>query len=208
MALSASGLTAFATSTLFRGKFSMEDIQNATLAGGVAVGSSSDLIIKPYNAFFIGILAGFISTLGFAKLKKFLYDKIGLHDTCGIHNLHGMPGLLGGIVSAMSTAAVNDNNYSGSFTLNNNQTISNLIEIFPKRANRSALQQGMYQFIAVAITLIIAIVSGLIVGKILNSSYFDKQEYLFDDSQYFEGVASTNDSSQSHKKSNVENNDQ
>jgi len=108
MALCASGLTAFATSMLLRGKFSMEDIQNATLAGGVAVGASSDLIIKPYNAFFIGILAGFISTLGFAKLKKFLYDKIGLHDTCGIHNLHGMPGLLGGLISVLTTASVVD----------------------------------------------------------------------------------------------------
>jgi len=47
VALCGSGLCSFALSMFMRGKFSMEDIQNATLAGGVAVGSSSDLVTGP-----------------------------------------------------------------------------------------------------------------------------------------------------------------
>lgn len=103
-ALCASGLTAFAMSTLMRGKFSMEDIQNATLAGGVAIGSSSDLVIGPWASFGIGMLAGLLSTVGFAKVKKWLWDNIGLHDTCGVNYLHGIPGLLGAIFGAISAS--------------------------------------------------------------------------------------------------------
>jgi len=59
--------SAFATmvcSYYFRGKFEMEDLQNATLAGGVAIGSSSDLVIKPYAALLIGTIAGIVSSFG------------------------------------------------------------------------------------------------------------------------------------------------
>lgn len=43
-------------------------IQNATLAGGVAVGSCADMEIKPYGAMIIGSLAGIVSVLGFKFL--------------------------------------------------------------------------------------------------------------------------------------------
>merc|ERR1712178_604406 len=46
----------------------------------------------------IGLLAGALSTIGFCKQDFIITGKT---DTCGINNLHGMPGLLGGIASAM-----------------------------------------------------------------------------------------------------------
>ena len=46
----------------------------------------------------VGLAAGTISTLGFAMLSPLLEEKTGLGDTCGVHNLHGIPGLLGGLV--------------------------------------------------------------------------------------------------------------
>ena len=45
--------------------FLQEHIQNATLAGGVAVGTTADLMIFPWGAVLIGCVAGFVSTFGF-----------------------------------------------------------------------------------------------------------------------------------------------
>lgn len=64
LSLSASALSAMIISVFLRGRLSMEDIQNATLAGGVAIGSSSDLVIQPWGAILIGFIAGGISTWG------------------------------------------------------------------------------------------------------------------------------------------------
>ena len=59
----------------------MVHIQNATLAGGVAVGAVADMAILPVGAMIIGSLAGLISTLGFQYLTPVL-NKYFLHDTC------------------------------------------------------------------------------------------------------------------------------
>merc|ERR1719285_276917 len=104
LAISASCMMAFACSRLFENhsKFNMVHIQNATLAGGVAVGTSSDLILSPYTGIMIGMIAGTLSTYGYVFISPWL-QRNGLWDTCGIHNLHGMPGLLGGFASIFTS---------------------------------------------------------------------------------------------------------
>uniref|UniRef100_A0A8C0IVF7 Ammonium transporter Rh type A n=1 Tax=Chelonoidis abingdonii TaxID=106734 RepID=A0A8C0IVF7_CHEAB len=68
--MAACTLTAFALSSLVkhRGKLNMVHIQNATLAGGVAVGSCADMNIYPFGAMLIGSIAGVISVIGFKFL--------------------------------------------------------------------------------------------------------------------------------------------
>jgi len=60
IALSASCVVSFIAVVALskHAKFDMVSIQNATLAGGVAVGSSSDLVIQPWGAMVIGLVAG------------------------------------------------------------------------------------------------------------------------------------------------------
>jgi len=83
LSLSASCVCCFAASAFFRHghKLDMVDIQNATLAGGVAVGSSSDLVIEPWGALLIGATAGTWSVIGYVYIQPFLLKTIGLHDT-------------------------------------------------------------------------------------------------------------------------------
>ena len=88
-------LTYFAT-VLLRKKIDAADIANATLAGGVAIGSTCDKVSLPV-AFAIGAVAGFASTFGFAVIQEKLQKGLRLVDTCGVSNLHGIPGLLGGL---------------------------------------------------------------------------------------------------------------
>lgn len=47
----------------------MVDIQNATLAGGVAIGSACDLGVSPAAALGVGFLAGIVSVVGYTSLQ-------------------------------------------------------------------------------------------------------------------------------------------
>ena len=64
-------VTAFALSAAMNKhkKFVMEHIQNATLAGGVAIGAVADLMVGPWVALTIGSIAGIISVLGYDILS-------------------------------------------------------------------------------------------------------------------------------------------
>jgi len=94
LALLASTMTTFGlTPLLDNGMLNTAAVQNATLAGGVSIGATANMV-GPFGAIVIGGLAGLLSTWGFIKTPLF-----STVDTCGIHNLHGMPGLFGGLVS-------------------------------------------------------------------------------------------------------------
>ena len=176
LSLTASCISTFITSQVLRGgKLEMEDILNASLAGGVAVGSSSDLVIGPWGALFVGSIAGIVSTVGFNVIQKYL-ETFSILDTCGVNNLHGMPGLIGGIGGVISTLTASSSVYGDSIG-----------DIFPARAGpngRSAEKQALYQFFGVLITFGISILGGIITGffvKMLEES----ESKEFDDSQYW-----------------------
>ena len=83
LALLSSTITTFAVSPLLERVVRAVDIQNATLAGGVAIGASANLLgVKPCGAMAIGTAAGLVSTWGFCRLQPWLEER-GLHDSCG-----------------------------------------------------------------------------------------------------------------------------
>jgi len=175
-AIASSCITAFSCSSYLRHKkrFDMVDIQNATLAGGVAIGAVADFTIGAWGAMIVGSLAGIISTVGYVHIQPFLEKKCGILDTCGVHNLHGMPGVLGGLISAIAAVATS-------------QYGDNIGTVMPEVAkDRTQGEQMGIQFAALGTTLIIAVVGGLITGAVMNLVVKPDPTALFSDHQYFE----------------------
>jgi ammonium transporter Rh len=147
LALCGSKLATYMASLKLRGKVSVADIANAALAGGVAIGSTCDKV-SPAGAFAIGILAGALSTFGFAVIQSRFEAAIKKIDTCGVLHLHGLPGLFGGLAAVIAVDGIS----KGS------------------------------QIKGIIITVVLAIVSGLIVGKTLSFTgrrtgpYIDSEE--------------------------------
>uniref|UniRef100_A0A0B7A560 Ammonium transporter AmtB-like domain-containing protein n=1 Tax=Arion vulgaris TaxID=1028688 RepID=A0A0B7A560_9EUPU len=196
-ALAACCVVSFAISSLVdkNGRFDMVHIQNATLAGGVAVGTSADLMIQPYGAIIIGSLAGFVSVIGYKYITPFLRTKLKIHDTCGVNNLHGMPAILAGIIGAIVVSMADMETYG--YTLyrqfpamapNASSSIWTDLECCVEKIpgkGRSAGEQAGYQILALVVTLVVALVGGTIVGLILKVCSFLGQpsgDRFFEDS--------------------------
>jgi ammonium transporter Rh len=69
------------------------------------------MITAPVYAILTGMLSGLLSAVGFLKIGPYLKQRITLSDTCGVHNLHGMPAILGCIISAISADVMNANTF-------------------------------------------------------------------------------------------------
>lgn len=175
ISLCSSTMGTFAVSAMCnKGMYRMEDALNASLAGGVIIGSSSDIVVGPLAASLIGFFGGCVSTLGFNYLSAILY-KCGIHDTCGVHNLHGIPGVLGGIAGAIGALLASTNNFGDSLT-----------DVFPELwYGRTQKEQMVYQFVTLGVTLGMAIVGGLITGWIIRQPFFEPldSDRCFDDQQ-------------------------
>nr|AGA93879.1 RhBG [Porichthys notatus] len=179
--LAACTISSYAMSSLVAhdGKLDMVHIQNAALAGGVAVGTAGEMMLTPFGSMIVGFLAGTISVLGYKFLTPILEEKLKIQDTCGVHNLHGMPGVLGAIVGAITASVATKDIYG-----------DGLEDVFPDvySGKVTASFQGGRQAISLAVTLGIALLGGLIVGFILKLPVFGapSDALCFEDNIYWE----------------------
>ncbi|XP_020893447.1 ammonium transporter Rh type A isoform X1 [Exaiptasia diaphana] len=201
--LAASCVVTFAISPFFQkgNKLNMVHIQNATLAGGVAMGTVCNMVLYPFGAVIVGSLAGVISTLGYAYLTAFFDNHLNIHDTCGVNNLHGMPGIIGGIVGAITTANANEDTYGykglfniwGAMAPKANSTefarLQSLgIPDLEPGDGYTANQMAGYQVAAIFVTLGVSLIGGVITGFVAKLGIFDPPEenQLFDDEDFWE----------------------
>lgn len=161
LALAASCVSSVAVAAALArdGAISMEIIQNASLAGGVMVGSSSDLVIGPHWAMVIGLCAGAVASLGFAYGKPWLRVHAGIDDVCGVTWLHGVPGILGGCVGAMSAAFSDMDEYTS--------------------GSRSQNEQAALQLAALCVTVSMACATGVAMAAVANC-FTAPRQYMTD----------------------------
>jgi len=152
LALCGSTLATYFVSVKLRGKVLIADIANAALAGGVAIGATCDFASHP-QAMIIGLIAGTISTFGFAILQDKQQKFHKIIDTCGVSNLHGLPGIFGGL------AAI--------FVIDGIDAVS--------------------QLKGIAVTFILAVVSGLLGGKLV--ALFGRTKEAYNDRAEFKDAA-------------------
>ena len=204
ISLLASTVCTFIVSAIFGSgnRFQAVDIQNATLAGGVIVGASADLMLQPFGALLAGCLAGTVSTLGYQVVQGKLFDWFNLHDSCGVHNLHGMPGVLGGLLSALLCYMADSATYGPALYLimgnmapkEGSEALAEAQALLPGQVEagpgHSAQYQATIQLTALGITLAVAIGGGFITGIIINIPFLTSNmndTELFDDFQFWQG---------------------
>ena len=143
LALSGATLGTYLLGMLVRkGRTSIADMANAALAGGVAIGATCNFVTLGV-AFLIGLIAGSISVIGYVVVQPALESRLKLVDTCGVHNLHGMPGLFGGLIALL---------------------------VVPDIATTS-------QLIGIGITLVLALLGGLLVGMLIKATGSEQVAY-------------------------------
>jgi ammonium transporter Rh len=123
---------------------------NAALAGGVSVGATCNVISAP-GAFGIGVLAGAICVVGYVFVQPLVFTRFKVIDTCGVHNLHGMPGLMGGLVAILVVPGI-----------------------------------AKAQLAGIGITVVLALVSGLIAGYVI--SLTGDKKLVYEDRDEFSGM--------------------
>jgi len=175
LGLCGSTVSTFIVTRLVKGgKFDMVHLQNSTLAGGVAVGAAADLYLHPSGAVSIGLFAGAMSVCGYEYLSDILDERLNIADTCGVHNLHGLPGVLGGIVSAIAIAAAEG---TGVYAAKGE-------EGYPFGDKDYGEQAGM-QIAAILVTMGMAVASGLVVGFVVRQMTFPTEGNEFKDGDNF-----------------------
>ena len=232
MSIVASCITTYCISAACdkKGRFTMLHLQNATLAGGVAIGSSAIMIVHPFGAMLIGTFAGLVSVLCMRYVTPFL-SKNRLADNGAAVNVHGVCGLLSGFISAIVASTASPSGYGSFrrlykvfpfmapsngtvqyeyFDIDKNDTITEEFEL-EEIGIKNGYDWGRYeqagaQVGGTLVTVVLAVVGGFMTGIFISSRLWNQpdRDKLFNDSAYFVPTYKENDDENDKKKGFVQ----
>ena len=178
------------SSLLNNRKFKIEDVIHSSFPGAIVVGGCCHLIKQFYLCIFFGIFAAIASSiLSFLFYEKVRINNRGYHDTFQILFYHGIPAIIGGIITSiflgnLQTLKKNIHNFDYKMFIGtlfsddiNNITLENKTNIEGKAA---------VLFGAIFLTIVIAGLSGLCVGLCVKFCNCNIAWRYFNDSEFFD----------------------
>ena len=180
----------FMTSLLNNKKLKIEDVIYASFPGAIAIGGCCHLI----REFYICILFGILASVGCSLFSYLFYDKIkinnrGYHDTVQVLFYHGIPAIIGGIISSIFVFNLNNMKkdiinfdykmFIGTIIFDN---MNDNIVLF----NTNLKGKAAVLFGAIFLTIVIAGLSGLSVGLCVKFCNCNIAWRYFNDSEFFD----------------------
>ena len=167
-------------------KFKVEDLIYASFPGAIVIGGCCHIIKEYYLCIFFGIISSV-----FTILAKFLfYEKIkinnrGYHDTSKVLFYHGIPAILGGIISSIFAGNLK-NLKNNIIDFHYKKLIGNINIALKLDENINIENKAAITFAGIFITIIIAGLSGLCVGYCIKICNCNITYRYFNDSEFFD----------------------
>jgi ammonia channel protein AmtB len=161
MALCSSIAGAFMASKSVNCKFNFEHVQRATIAGAAGVAAVAPMVNNVWGPMLLGLIVGFISVLGLQYVQPKL-NAAGLLDTTGVFTTSFIPGVIGATASAIAAARVTPERGFSAASINS--------IVFD---GRTELKQGGYQMGFLLVSIVFALITGLVVGLLLRLSIYE-----------------------------------
>ncbi|KAJ3434266.1 rh50 isoform b [Anaeramoeba flamelloides] len=178
MSLISSTVVTFLLSGFFNnGKFTIKDVRNGTIVGGIAIGSVAHLYLTPIVSMGIGGVASLISFFSMNMFCGWYEKRLNIKDTSEIFSLNIIPGFVSGLSSIIVSAIASkyDSKYSDQF-----------FKYFPQGNDQWKFQAGGLFF-----TIGIAIFGGGFCGLCIKLFNFPAPKEPFNDEENWNESNST-----------------
>ena len=165
-------------------KFKIEDIIYASFPGAIIIGGCCHLI----KEFYLCILFGIIASVACSLFNWLFYEKIkikekGYHDTVQVLFYHGIPAIIGGILSSVFMGNLKNLDI---FNFNYKMFIGTVPFEDIENTNTNVQGKAAVLFSAIFITIIIAGASGFCVGLSVRFCNCNIALRYFNDSEFFD----------------------
>lgn len=158
------------TPLFYEGRFRMKQILYGSFVGGVLISGCCSICEHHWAALLVGFLGGGIASFLISIVRPYLY-KWGLQESSCILHVHGIPGILGGFLTAIFIGAKKEKDGSNYWAYD---------------PNRKKILQAGADIGAIFITIGISFVGGIASGYLIKVINCGKPENYFVDCEFFE----------------------